>query len=496
MTTPHPSPYRTPSYYRHVWKNVLLLLLSLATAPFSTIVLGAAFVYSRFQPAPRPLPGHYNGDPTRKTILVTGVSMTKGLVISRLLAQHTPHRIIAADTSSLSPGRFSRSVSQFFHLTPPDGKDAEPYIDSLLQVITSESVDLWISCSSVVAAVEDGAVVRLAEEARGSANFQAIQFREDVVAKFHEKDRFIDHVRSLGLQVPESHRCTSTAQVLDVLLNKKYPNDPKRWIMKPIGVDDRARNNMMTLLPFSSAQNTRQYIHGLAVSPSNPFQLQEYISGAEYCTHALVIHGTVAAFTACPSAELLMHYEALPASSTLSRKMLQFTQRIAEAGGLSFSGHLSFDFLVVEDEKDMQLYPIECNPRAHTAVVLFNDTRQLASAYLTAFTPPTSLASSDIVSPQTPTAAFYWFGHDVVALGVLPLLDWLYGLATIDEVGDAWAEFVQHVLYWRDGTFAWWDPLPFWVLYHVYWPAVFLASVVWGKRWSRINVSTTKVFES
>jgi catechol O-methyltransferase len=57
-------------------------------------------------------------------------------------------------------------------------------------------------------------------------------------------------------------------------------------------------------------------------------------------------------------------------------------------------------------------------------------------------------------------------------------------------------EFYQHVTTWQDGTFIVYDPLPFFVLYHVYWPVQFARCLVSGKRWTRINVSTTKVFEA
>jgi hypothetical protein len=50
-------------------------------------------------------------------------------------------------------------------------------------------------------------------------------------------------------------------------------------------------------------------------------------------------------------------------------------------------------------------------------------------------------------------------------------------------------------VYWRDGTLTVDDPVPFFVLYHVYWPARFVESLRTGKGWSRINVSTTKMFE-
>lgn len=483
----------SPFFYNHVTQNLSLVFLSLIILPISSSLVLFSLVYAKIRPLPKPLAFH-NGDASRKTILVTGVSMTKGLTIARLLAQHTPHRIIGADTSPFSPGRFSSSLSAFYGLTLPDGEDADPYIDSLLAIMKKENVGLWISCSSVVAAVEDGEVVRLAEAQLGKG-FRAIQFREDVVERLHEKDRFIEYVRSLGLTVPESHRCTSVEEVLDVLLREE---GKRKFILKPIGVDDKARANMMTLLPFSSPQDTASYVKGLQVSTSNPFQLQQYIDGQEYCTHALIIRGRVAAFTACPSSELLMHYEALSPSSQLTQEMLKFTKTVAEDGGPSFSGHLSFDFLVPDAAKGLELYPIECNPRAHTAVVLFSDTPQMAGAYLSALSDADDsvLDVKELVVPRTPTPAYYWIGNDLVSSLILPLLDMLWGQAALDEVIDGWTDFWEHLIFWRDGTFTVWDPVPFFVLYHVYWPVQFIWCLWKGKKWSRINVSTTKIFES
>lgn len=480
-----------PPYYRHVPKNVLLLLLSLVTLPVSAALVLGSLVYSKLFPQPKPLPLRDASE--RKTILVTGVSMTKGLTIARVLAQNTPHRIIGADISAVSPGRFSNSLAQFYVLTPPDGSDAEPYIDSLLHVIKSENVDLWISCSSVVAAVEDGEVVRLAEKARGSG-FQAIQFRSDVVERLHEKDKFIDYIRSLDLPVPESHRCTSSEEVIQILTkDRKEGEEGRRFILKPIGVDDRARANMMTLLPFEKREDTVSYVESLRISSKNPFQVQQYISGAEYCTHALVIRGRIVAFTCCPSSELLMHYEAIPPSSDLFQQMFNFTKRAAQDGGESFSGHLSFDFLAEGEGSTSKLYPIECNPRAHTAVALFSSTPQMASAYLSALSPTSS--GADVVSPNSPTPSYYWLGHDLVALVIMPVLDSLWGLTTFSEVLNRMTDFWEHVLSWRDGTYTIEDPVPFFVLYHVYWPMKFLTALTTQKSWSRINVSTTKVFE-
>jgi len=507
--------HKPPFYYRNLWRNLILLALSVFCAPFSAAVCLLSMVAlklhgQRNTTFSRADKEHDVAIQQRKTILVTGVSMAKGLAIARNLSQHTPHRIVGADISPLSPGRFSHAIVKYYCLDAPSGEDAEPYIDSILHVIQSEKVHLWISCSSVAAAVEDGQVVRLAEEQAQAEGrrFEAIQFREDVVARLHEKDQFIEYMESLNLPVPESHRCTDAQEALDVLMRelhrtptkansassrKSKAEARKQFIMKPIGVDDKARRNMMTLLPFPSTEATTQYIRSLGISETNPFQMQQFIQGKEYCTHALVVRGQVKAFTSCPSSELLMHYEPLPAHSALSQAMLAFTQRVCAEGGESFTGHLSFDFLVKEED-DVQLYPIECNPRVHTAVVLFEQTPELADAYLSIFDDATCTSKSPALFPRTPTHGYFWLGHDLVASGILPILDRLFGQGSWDDVVVGLLSLWRHWIYWKDGTFTLEDPWPFFALYHVYWPVKFVESIARGQGWSRINVSTTKMF--
>lgn len=480
-----------PFYYSHVWKNTSLVALSVLCLPVSVGLVLLSLILQRVNGRDKVLQSERRSTAVtqRKTILVTGVSMTKGLSIARVLSQNTHHRVIGADISPLSPGRFSSAIAKYYRLDTPNGDDAEPYIDSILSTIRNEKVDLWISCSSVIAAVEDGQVVRLAQKQAKEVGrrFEAIQFYEDVVEKFHEKDKFIDYIQSLDLPIPESHRVTSPEEALKVLLqnvgDKKEGN--KKFIMKPIGVDDHARNAMMTLLPFDSSSQTKKYIHNLNITKSNPFQLQQFIKGNEYCTHALVIRGKVKAFCSCPSLELLMHYEPLPAHSKLNQEMLAFTERVVADGGNTFTGHLSFDFLV-EDEENVELYPIECNPRAHTAVVLFEKTPAMADAYLSALDHRKDSGEAETpLFARTPTSSYYWFGHDLVSFLILPFLDAVFGVGSWDQCAKGVKTFWHHFSNWKDGTLTIADPWPFFVLYHVYWPARFLECLYKGKEWSR-----------
>lgn len=506
----------------HAWQDLQLLALSFALLPLSSYVVFLSYVARLvFTFAPVHHRRHVRSTSTPyfqpRTILVTGVGMTKGLSLARLFYA-AGHNVIGADFESMlfptSCGHVSRSLKAFHRLAKPDGsrEGSARYAQSLLDIIRKEKVDLWVSCSGVASAVEDGQAKEMIELV---TNCKAVQYDVEMTKRLHEKHSFIEYTKSLGLPVPETHTITSKAALAKLLDDAQGTG--KKYIMKFIGTDDSVRADM-TLLPFSTPAQTKTYIGRLQVSEDRPWILQQFIKGPEYCTHSLVIRGEVKAFVSCPSSELLMHYEALPVDSALNRSMQRFTQEFAAASGSDFTGHLSFDFLVdAQDaaaaEKDPSrvpiLYPIECNPRAHTAVCLFNDTPEMISkGYMTLLEKPKNdvLGLGNIearINGATPTppvypkrpARYYWIGHDLVEFVILPLMNLLLLRGTsFAEVLDSLSKALDHLLWWRDGTFMIWDPLPAWWLYHVSWPYHFLMALLLGQKWSRVNVSTMKVF--
>jgi catechol O-methyltransferase len=261
----------------------------------------------------------------------------------------------------------------------------------------------------------------------------------------------------------------------------------RKYIMKTIGVVDAVRADM-TLLPKATWEETLQHIGKLPISKKVPWILQQYIDGPEYCTHAVIVHGKVRAFVACPSAELLMHYESLPPGSPLWNAMLDFTKAVARVGGADFSGHMSFDFMIPKksmngDSLDKallansEIYPIECNPRAHTAVALFNSTPDMAHAYLAVterhFKEDGDASPEPVIVIPAAKDKYYWIGHDLFTRLILPVLALLRLQVGISEVVEKVKELITHVIHWKDGTFEIWDPMPFWLLYHACWPSEF-----------------------
>lgn len=84
--------------------------------------------------------------------------------------------------------------------------------------------------------------------------------------------------------------------------------------MKTTGVHDPVRGDMMRL-PRESAIEASKHIARLKISDDSPWVPQQFIKGREYYTNWLVVNGQVKAFVACLSAEMLMHYEAIPTMS-------------------------------------------------------------------------------------------------------------------------------------------------------------------------------------
>ncbi|EME40342.1 hypothetical protein DOTSEDRAFT_74965 [Dothistroma septosporum NZE10] len=478
----------------HTGQNALLIALSLFFLPLDVTVLLLSYIVRPFWRTSYQLEALHHAD-DQKTVLVTGVGMTKGLVLARAFSR-AGHKVVGADfepNGALVPGRVSNSLAGFYRLQKPDAsRGSVPYIQGLLDVILKEKVDLWVSCSGVASAVEDGEAKEVIEN---RTDCRAIQFDVATTQTLHEKHTFIDHTQELGLTVPETHTITCRKAV-DNALEKATPG--RKFIMKPIGMDDSARGDM-TLFPLKTQQETSRHLDRLKISEKSAWILQQFVQGSEYCTHAVIIKGKVKVFVACPSAELLMHYEALNPASALSRAMLKFTEEYAEQGGPGFTGHCSFDFLIEDtsprDPSQIVLYPIECNPRAHTAVALFNGTPAMVDAYLSLLDDSVNGSQTSKVVIPAREDKYFWIGHDLVTRFVQPLARLVLLQSSAQDFGRAVRGFVLHLLSWRDGTFDVQDPLPWFYLYHVYWPMQFFACITSGKRWSRINVSTLKMFE-
>lgn len=511
----------------HFLQNVALILVTLIFLPLSTVILFSNYVgqllFSPIDDSRQRIRRRPSFRP--KTILVTGVNMNKGLALARAF-YNAGHDVIGADFEHYDvpiPGRFSRSLRKFEKLPKPVKRDeGAAYFDTLVRIIHRERVDLWVNCAGLFTAMEEARAKEVVEQ---RTRCVAIQFDVATTSILHQKHIFLQRTQELGLPVPETHHVTSKSDVLqflyspapsDSLASKSTAAPGVKYILKAVGIEDAFRSDM-TLLPLSTRSETDHQISPFPISRSDPWVLQEFIQGEEYCTHALVINNVVKAFVACPSSNLVMHYKALPSHSSLNIAMRRFTEEFVARSEGGMTGHLSFDFMIKETASEsgihLGLRVIECNPRAHTAVVLLADRGlELTEAYLSALPPQTdddghnepdlkqrqSLSNglngtqTTIVTPREDQPVVYWIGHEIVTLLFLPFVQ---GAFSFSRYLINIATLLQRVLFWTDGMLAIWDPLPQWWLYHVYWPGILIACALTGRKYSRLNVSTGRILE-
>ncbi|KAL9044649.1 MAG: hypothetical protein Q9214_002225, partial [Letrouitia sp. 1 TL-2023] len=523
----------------HLFSPLIRLLQSLLTFTF----------HARF-----PLFLYKNPPPPRKfpcrVILITGLSMNKAITLSRNFHANG-QRVIGADTAPLAPGRISNSVHKFYKL-PVTTLSSGPsdYIFALLQIITRERVDLWVSCSGVSDEVVDGTA---RDVILRQTQCKCVQFSASLTEQLHEKDKFVSLCLRLGLDdaVPETHAVDSRESVHRLLhasqrhstsqapspqlssfpkflQKQRNHQQTSHFILKSTGVNDATRSDM-TLLPRRTLSLTYDHVSALPISKNQPYILQQYIQGKEYCTHSLIVHGQVRAFVCCPSTDLLMHYTALPSDNPIAVATLNFTRAFAERlqekleaddedGNIAnkeLTGHLSFDFLVSTSQSPngttvtWDIKCIECNPRPHTAIALFSGRRRsLAEAYLSALdtnsiqygkegvvlnghtSPPSAreetsftekeeedghMEDAPIIKPQPHTPSVYWTSHDFVTLGILPLVHLFLSPSrqSLTAYRSSLFMLIDHLLFWQDGLFSFSDPLPWWWSAHVFWPTKF-----------------------
>jgi catechol O-methyltransferase len=120
----------------HALQNPALLTLSFLLLPLDTVIL--ILRYAAHLLVAESASIHYARHP--RTVLVTGVGLTKGLVLARLFFL-AGHRVVGADVEPanlpISCGHLSRYIEVFHHLSKPNrSRDgAARYCQSTLGIV-------------------------------------------------------------------------------------------------------------------------------------------------------------------------------------------------------------------------------------------------------------------------------------------------------------------------------------------------------------------------
>jgi len=429
--------------------SIQALLLAMLPANLVATLVGAAVGVASGRGTHRAPVAHGNA----KTILISGGKMTKSLALARAF-HRAGHRVVLVESAKyrMSGHRFSREVDRFFTIPDPG---APGYVDALVGIIERERIDVFVPVCSPAASRHDAFA-----KAELSEHCEVIHVDADVLERLDDKFEFATTATSLGLKVPDTHRITDAAQVSDFDFSLPDRRD-RTYILKSIAYDPIRRLDL-TPLPRPTPEETDTFVATLPISPDNPWILQEFVVGQEYCTHGTVRDGNLQLHCCCKSSAFQINYEMVD-----HPEIEQWVRTFV--GALDITGQVSLDF--IEDSAGT-VFAIECNPRTHSAITMFYDHPDVARAYL-----------DDDVETVTPTATSrptYWLYHELWRMVTHPS-------TALERLGV--------VLRGRDAIFDTADPLPFLMVHHVHIPSLLLANLAKLHDWARIDFNIGKLVE-
>jgi predicted ATP-grasp superfamily ATP-dependent carboligase len=433
-------------------KTIGTLLLLSILLPISLLVVLASLLLNLLR---SPFRSSQPVTETSKTILLTGGKMTKSLQLARSF-KSAGHRVILVETPKywVSGHRFSNAVDRFYTVPVPE-KDPEGYCNELLNIVKQENVDVFIPVSSPIASYYDSLAKSLL-----SPHCDVIHFDADITKLLDNKFTFCEKARSIGLSAPKVFLITHPAQILKF----DFAADGSQYILKSIPYDSVHRLDM-TKLP---CPNMAEYVKSLPISPEKPWVMQEFIRGQEYCTHSTVRNGVVRLHGCSKSSAFQVNYEHVD-NPAIYEWVQQFVRE------LNLTGQISFDFI---QRSDGAVFPIECNPRIHSAITMFHDHPGVAEAYLT----PAKEANQPPILPLPYSKPTYWLYHELWRLTEIrsfkQLQDWL-----------------KKITHGTDAIFQLNDPLPFLTVHHWQIPLLLLGNLRKLKGWIRIDFNIGKLVE-
>jgi hypothetical protein len=196
--------------------------------------------------------------------------------------------------------------------------------------------------------------------------------------------------------------------------------------------------------------------------------MQQFITGQEYCTHSTVRKGKIRLHCCAKSSPFQVNYEHVD-----NPKIFAWIETFVNKFNLT--GQISFDFIQTEDGI---VYPIECNPRTHSAITMFYNHPDVAKAYLTD-------AENEHEAPITPlknSHPTYWTYHEL----------WrLTGIRSFSDL-QAW---IKKITQGTDAILQINDPLPFLMVHHWQIPLLLIGNLQKLKGWVKIDFNIGKLVE-
>ena len=467
--------------HRHprLTQSIALISLSLVLLPLNIYILVSSYVLQLLAPFTR---ARRRKIQTPRRVLVSGVNNAVGLALARNLYLQG-HYVIGADYEKYGlqgSGRFSRSIQRFYSLPGPSEElGTANYIYGLVEVIKDEKITTYISCASATNPAEDALAKSVIEKV---TDCRCIAFDPETAAQLSSKTAFLDLARSTGLDVPEVHNVTSRDQIHKFLGPNKR-RERSFTLTKDNPGKTRVEVAKKPVLPRRSLSQTYQFISQIPVSNEEPYVLEEYDTGEEYCSYVLVVNGNIEALVAC-SLSQTGQVKGLDIESLLWQAIGQSTERIIKSLPPRISGPLTIYFrvktLLTTTGIEKKVVPQICIPKIELPSLLLDPSVRIYGWRSTIYS-------------QQGHRNVYWVATDLLNLVLFPVWDALRWRRSIGHVWRSWKEFLKHVVFWKEAIFILWDPLPYFWQYSIFWPLRLCLALGYGEKWNVLDITSNEL---
>ena len=320
-------------------------------------------------------------------------------------------QVFVADSAPCFLARASRAVFKSVRVPPPRQEPRE-FATAIREIAVRERIDLVVpTCEEVFY------LGRYAQELREVAELFCPDF--PLLAELHDKGRFMQLARGLGVEVPETWRL-STRDDLDGVTARAA-----ELVFKPVF----SRFAVHTLV-----RPTAESLHALVPTAARPWVAQRFVAGRELCSYAVARDGRLTAHALYEPTWRAGRGSGYYFQPMRRPAIEDFTARLVAK--LNYTGQIAFDFI---DSPDRGVHVIECNPRATSGLHLFARDAALAGAL--------DGSARDIVRPREDRVAM--LGAAMVFIGGWQALRrWKIGR----WLSDGWRA--------RDVLWSWRDPAP------------------------------------
>ncbi len=267
-------------------------------------------------------------------ILLTGIRSPVGLTLVNNLTANG-YEVYCADSCKYPLVRYSKNSKGYFILPSPRFQP-DLFKERLIEICHDYEIDLLIPLCEEIFYIS-----RIINELPQRTEVFCDRF--ELLVACHNKKDILNLAEGLPIQRPESELLTadtSFAQIQNKVIKKVYSR-------------------------FGSAcykQITRAQWEQLP--RTNDWLVQEFISGAEYCSYSIAFQGELLAHTAYAPKHRLYDSASIYFDPVEDQGIFDFCKAFIKK--YNFTGQIAFDF--IRNQKG--LFLIECNPRATSGLFL------------------------------------------------------------------------------------------------------------------------------